>query len=176
MISTHQQNAATEDGEGHIRPVTLADTEAIISIYNYYIKETTVTFETEPITAAEMAKRIKDISASFPYFVYEKGGKILGYCYAHPWKERAAYSNTLETTVYIDKHAVRQGLGSLMVRHLIDLCRAQGYHALIACITEENEASVKMHERLGFKQVSGFKEVGKKFGRWLDVADLEYML
>ena len=176
MNSTQRQNAEKEDDECHIRPVTLADTEAITAIYNHYIQETTVTFETEPITTEEMARRIKDISAQFPYFVYEKDGKILAYCYAHLWKERAAYSNTLETTIYVEQRAVHQGLGSLMVRRLIELCRAQGYHALIACITEENEASVKMHEKLGFKQVSSFKEVGKKFGRWLDVADLEYML
>lgn len=175
-ISTQQHGTDAKDGEGCIRPVTLADAEAITSIYNHYIKETTITFEVEPITAEEMANRIKDISAHFPYFVYEKDGKILGYCYAHLWKERAAYSKTLETTIYIDHHIVHHGLGSLMVRHLIELCRAQGYHALIACITEGNEASVKMHESLGFKQVSEYKEVGNKFGHWLGVVDLEYIL
>lgn len=176
MISTRQQNADVEDGEGRIRPVTLADAEAITEIYNHYIRETTVTFEIEPITAEEMANRIKDISARFPYFVYEKGGKVLGYCYAHLWKQRAAFSKTLETTIYIDRHAVRQGIGCQMMRHLIELCRAQGYHSLVACITEGNEASVKMHESLGFWQASVFKEVGNKFGRWLGVVDLEYIL
>lgn len=176
MISAQQQNADVEDGEGDIRPVALADAEAITEIYNHYIKETTITFEVEPITAAEMASRIKDIFAHFPYFVYEKHGKILGYCYAHLWKQRAAYSKTLETTIYLDKDAVHHGIGSLMVSHLIELCRAQGYHALIACITEGNEASVKMHESLGFKQVSSFKEVGYKFGKWLGAVDLEYIL
>ncbi len=160
----------------HIRPVRLSDAKALVDIYNHYIKETTITFETEPITAEEMANRIKDISAQFPYFVYEKDGEILGYCYAHLWKQRAAYSHSLETTIYLHKDATHQGIGSLMVNHLIDLCRAQGFHALIACITEGNEASVRMHERLGFKQVSEFKEVGRKFGRWLGVVDLEYIL
>lgn len=176
MTTNHHQDSTAEEGRGRIRPVTLADADAITGIYNHYVRETTVTFETEPLTTEEMANRIKDISARFPYFVYEKDGRILGYCYAHLWRERAAYSNTLETTVYIDGQAQRQGLGSMMVRHLTDLCREQGYHALIACITEENRASVKMHERLGFRQVSCFKEVGMKFGRWLDVVDLEYLL
>lgn len=176
MIQTHQHNTDAEDGEGHMRPVTLADAEVITGIYNYYIQETTVTFEVEPLTVAEMTQRINDISARFPYFVYEKAGKILGYCYVHQWMVRAAYSKTLETTVYVVKEAARQGIGSLMVRRLIELCREQGYHALIACITKENEASVRMHEKLGFHQASDFKEVGKKFGRWLDVVDLEYML
>ena len=159
-----------------VRPVTLADAEAITTIYNHYIKETTITFEVEPITAEEMASRIREISAHFPYFVYEEEGKVLGYCYAHLWKQRAAYSKTLETTIYLDKDAIGRGIGSLMVKHLIELCREQGYHALIACITEGNEASVRMHEKLGFKQVSEFKEVGQKFGRWLGVVDLEYIL
>lgn len=160
----------------NIRPVTLTDAEAITEIYNYYIAETTVSFETEPLSVEEMRARIKSISAHFPYFVYEKDGKILGYCYAHPWKERAAYDKTLETTIYLDKDVTHQGIGSKMVRHLIELCKNQGFHALIACITEGNEASVKMHESLGFKQVSRFEEVGYKFGRWLGVVDLELIL
>lgn len=100
----------------------------------------------------------------------------MGYCYAHQWKERAAYSKTLETTIYIDKDATRQGLGRIMVKLLIDICRNEGYRALIACITQGNEASIKMHESLGFKQVSEFKEVGFKFDTWLDVVDLELLL
>lgn len=102
--------------------------------------------------------------------------KYLGYCYAHQWKERAAYSKTLETTIYIDKDVRHQGLGRIMVKLLIDLCRNEGYRALIACITQGNEASIKMHESLGFKQVSEFKEVGFKFDTWLDVVDLELLL
>lgn len=160
----------------YIRPVTLSDAEAIVEIYNHFINETTVTFETEPITSEEMERRIKEISARFPYFVYEKDGKILGYCYAHLWKERAAYSKTLETTIYLHKDATHQGIGSLMVRHLIDLCRVQGYHALIACITEGNEASVRMHEQLGFRQVSEYKQVGYKFEKWLGVVDMELLM
>lgn len=159
-----------------VRPIMQSDAEAITEIYNHYIKETAITFEVEPITAEEMASRIREISTNFPYFVYEEKGKVLGYCYAHLWKQRAAYSKTLETTIYLDKNATGRGIGSLMVKHLIELCREQGYHALIACITEGNEASVRMHEKLGFKQVSEFKEVGRKFGQWLGVVDLEFLL
>ncbi len=161
--------------EKKIRPVTLEDAGAIVDIYNYFITDTTVTFEVQPLTVEEMAERIREISARFPYFVYEEDGRVLGYCYAHLWKERAAYSKTLETTVYLHKDATHRGIGSLMVNHLVDLCREQGYHALIACITEGNEASVKMHEKLGFRQVSEYKEVGRKFGEWLGVVDLELL-
>lgn len=160
----------------NIRKVEIADAKAIVDIYNYYVENTAVSFETEALTVNEMAERIKEISSQFPYFVYEKDGKILGYCYAHQWKERAAYSKTLETTIYIDKDVRHQGLGRIMVKLLIDLCRNEGYRALIACITQGNEASIKMHESLGFKQVSEFKEVGFKFDTWLDVVDLELLL
>lgn len=159
-----------------IRPVTVEDAGAIVDIYNYFITETTVSFEMRPLSVEEMASRIRDISASFPYFVYEEDGRVLGYCYAHQWKERAAYSKTLETTVYLHKDATHRGIGSLMVRHLVDLCRAQGYHALIACITEGNAASVRMHEKVGFRKVAEYRQVGRKFGKWLGVVDMELLL
>lgn len=164
------------DAAENIRKVDIADAKAIADIYNYYIENTTISFETQPLMVSQMAERIREISCKFPYFVYEKHGKILGYCYAHPWKDRAAYSKTLETTIYIDKRATHQGIGKIMVKLLIDICRNEGYRALIACITQGNEASIKMHESLGFKQVSEFKEVGFKFDSWLDVVDLELLL
>ncbi len=166
----------SQANEKKIRPVILEDAGAIVDIYNYFITDTTVTFEVQPLTVEKMAERIREISARFPYFVYEEDGRVLGYCYAHLWKERAAYSKTLETTVYLHKDATHRGIGSLMVNHLVDLCREHGYHALIACITEGNEASVRMHEKLGFRQVSEYKEVGRKFDEWLGVVDLELLL
>lgn len=159
-----------------IRPVTLSDAERITEIYNHYIAETTISFETEPLTVAQMEARINDISAHHPYFIYESNGMILGYCYAHPWKERAAYSATLETTIYLDKDATHRGIGRQLMQHLIEACRAKGFHALIACITADNAPSITLHKELGFRQVSLFKEVGRKFDRLLDVVDMELLL
>ncbi len=161
---------------GFVRPVRLDDAERIASIYNKYVSATTITFETEPVTAEEMRGRINSISSSFPYFVYEYDGVVLGYCYAHLWKEREAYSKTLETTVYLAPEACHQGIGSRLMRHLIEDCRRRGYHALIACVTADNLPSLQFHHRLGFRQVSRFSEVGRKFDRWLDVIDLELVL
>lgn len=102
-----------------IRSVNGDDCEAIAEIYNDYVVNSTATFETEPITAEEMRGRISSIYPAFPYFVYEEDGKIRGYCYAHAWKERAAYSKTLETTVYIaDKYRGR-GIGKILVSVLL---------------------------------------------------------
>lgn len=159
-----------------IREVRPDDAAQIAGIYNHYILETTISFETQPLSAEDMRIRIEEISSYFPYFVAENNGKLTGYCYAHPWKERAAYCKTLETTIYLASEAKRRGLGTRLMTQLIKECRNRGYHALIACITAENEESCQFHERLGFKKVSHFEQVGQKFGRWLDVADYELIL
>ncbi len=159
-----------------IRKVDLRDAAAIMAIYNGYITDSVITFETEPLSLEEMRGRIAAVSADFPYWVYEVEGKIAGYCYAHPWKEKAAYSRTLETTVYLSPEYTGRGLGRLLMQKLIDDCRERGIHALIACITEGNEASCALHLKMGFKQVSRFHQVGWKFGRWLDVMDYQLLL
>ena len=159
-----------------IRKATPEDAPAIVSIYNYYIKNSTITFETEPVSTEEMADRITDISGKYPYFVYEEAGKIVGYCYVSSWKKKAAYSKTVESTVYIDKGFQGKGTGRTLMNRLIDELRKKSFHAIIACITIPNPISVKLHEELGFKQVSEFKEVGYKFERWIDVGDWELLL
>ena len=108
--------------------------------------------------------------------VWEEDGEIAGYCYAHPWKERAAYHNTLETTVYLSPKHFRKGIGSKLMQQLITHCRADDKKVLIACITANNEASIKMHEALGFKQASYFSKVGEKLGQTLDVIDMQLTL
>lgn len=154
-----------------IRDVNIGDAAAIAAIYNHYVINTTTTFETEPVSCQEMARRIEEVSERFPYYVLERGGKVCGFCYAHPWKERAAYAATLEITIYIADEAVGNGYGKMMVGKLIDECRKRGFGALIACVTSENSASCRFHQKMGFKQVSLFERVGMKFGRKLDVAD-----
>lgn len=159
-----------------IREVRPDDAAQIAEIYNRYILETTISFEIQPLSAEDMRIRIEEISSYFPYFVAENNGKLTGYCYAHPWKERAAYCKTLETTIYLASETKGKGLGTRLMTQLIKECRNRGYHVLIACITAENEESCRFHERLGFKKVSHFEQVGQKFGRWLDVADYELIL
>ncbi len=159
-----------------IRNVELQDAAQIADIYNGYVKNTDISFETEQVSKAEMQERIRQIAARYPYIVYEKEGRIAGYCYAHEWKGRAAYSKTLETTVYLHPAFKRQGIGNALMRALIEECRKSGFHALIACITDDNKGSIALHEQLGFRQVSHFKEVGYKFGRWLGVVDYELLL
>jgi L-amino acid N-acyltransferase YncA len=159
-----------------IRNVKPEDVSAITDIYNHYVRESTATFETEPVTEEEMRNRVLSISAHFPYLVDEENEVITGYCYAHPWKARAAYQYTLETTVYLAPEFIGKGIGRLLMERLIEESRSSGFRALIACITAENESSCSFHERLGFEKVSHFVKVGEKFGRRLDVVDYEMLL
>lgn len=157
-----------------IRPATENDAAAITGIYNYYVSHTTVSFETAPLSVGEMRQRIRAISAEFPYLVAEEEGRVAGYSYAHLWKEREAYRHTWEVTIYLDPSRKGHGIGSALMKRLIDDCRATGRCSrLIACITGENAASIAFHSRMGFEEVSHFRCVGYKFGRWLDVVDME---
>lgn len=160
-----------------IREVELKDSKAIADIYNDFILNSVISFETEPLSVEEMGARIASLSAEYPYYVYETDdGEIAGYCYAHEWKQRKAYSRTLETTVYVSPRFKRMKIGENLMLRLIDECRKRDYIVLIACITGGNEPSIALHKKLGFTQVSLFRNVGLKFGRLLDVVDMELLL
>lgn len=163
--------------KGTIREVRPGDAPDILHIYNHYINNTVITFETELLTEEEMATRIIHIAAQFPYFVYasEEEG-ILGYCYAHTWKARAAYQATVETTVYLRPGCSGQGIGRELMEVLLDSLRKHSFHVAIACITYPNEPSIRLHEQLGFRKVAHYHEVGYKFGRLLDVGDWQLIL
>lgn len=159
-----------------IRKATLDDAAAIAEIYNHYIEHTSVSFEVEPLSPMAMRERMVSLLPHFPYLLYEKDNKVLGYCYAHAWKERAAYKSTWELTIYLHHQFTGAGIGKQLMRELIAACRAQGCRVLIACITGNNVASKMFHQQFGFHQVSHFEKVGEKHGEVLDVDDFELML
>jgi phosphinothricin acetyltransferase len=160
-----------------IRKVADSDIPDITNICNYYILNSTAVFDEVPVREEDMLRSMNEIvSAGYPYLVWEENGAVLGYCYAHKWKSKAAYRFTLETTVYLAPDATGKGIGTKLIHRLADECRAIGTHSLIACITDENEGSLRLHRRLGFKDVSKFGEVGLKFGRWLGIIDLQLIL
>ncbi len=161
----------------HIRPVTPADVEAIAEIYNYYVLHTTVSFQIDPLTVDEMRQSVETISSSYPYFVAVSGDKVVGYCCAHRWKPRPAYNHTFEVTIYLDHDWRGGGVGTALMQRLLTACRSTPEcHALIACVTAENEASMAFHTKMGFHQVSHFTQVGYKFDRWIGVNDMEMLL
>lgn len=152
------------------------DAEQLATIYSWYVENTTATFELHPLTKEDMQIRIEQIAAQFPFIVWEENSRILGYCYAHQWKSFPAYDITLETTIYLRSDAKGKGIGRKLMEQLIDECRNRGFASLIACITADNQQSCRFHEKLGFKKVSLFRNVGQKFNRLLDVVDYQLEL
>jgi phosphinothricin acetyltransferase len=159
-----------------IRDITLNDAEACTQLYNYYILNTVVTFEEEVITAMDMQNRIKETIDSLPWIVFEENNTILGYAHASKWKGRCAYRFTAETTVYLDEKARGRGIGSQLYSELINRLKALNYHTAIGGIALPNDASVALHEKMGFIKVAQFRETGRKMGRWIDVGYWQVIL
>ncbi len=161
-----------------IRSALISDTKAIAEIYNYYIQHTHSTFETEAVTSTDMIERIRRIQdqLQLPWLVIEAENRVVGYAYATQWKPRAAYTKTVETTVYIDKDHQGNGYGKLLYQALIEKLRDQQYHALLGGISLPNEGSIALHERMGFTKVGQLKQVGFKFDQWIDVGYWERLL
>lgn len=159
-----------------IRPAHAADAAAIAAIYNHYVATTTISFEEQPVSVGEMAGRIETVGAKLPWLVCEQDGVVMGYAYATPWRVRSAYRFSAESSVYVSPEHPRKGVGSRLYRHLIDELRARGLHMVIGGIAQPNEASVALHEAMGFRKVAHFSEVGMKFGRWIDVGYWELKL
>lgn len=152
-----------------VRDARPADAAAIAAIYNHYIEHTVVTFEEVPVSADEMAGRVAATAESFFWLVAEVGGEVTGYAYAAPWHKRAAYRHSVETSVYLAHDRFGQGLGTLLYRELIDRLSGRDVHVAIGGVTLPNGASVALHEKFGYTKVAHYHEVGRKFGRWLDV-------
>ena len=153
-----------------IRPAHAEDAGAICTIYNRYVTGTTISFEEEPVLPAEMAQRIADVqSAGLPWLVMLENHELIGYAYATKWRVRPAYRTSVETSIYLDLNHHGSGAGTLLYGALLDELRRCGLHLAIAGIAQPNEASVRLHEKLGFIKVAHFSEVGRKFDQWIDV-------
>lgn len=159
-----------------IRKVELRDAEGIAEIYNHYIRNTIVTFEETTLSTEEMKDRIIAITSKFPWLVYESEGSIKGYAYGCEWKSRSAYKYSLESTVYLKFDETGKGIGSALYKELLELLGALDFHAVIGGISLPNAMSVALHEKFGFKKIAQFKEVGYKFGKWIDVGYWELLL
>ena len=159
-----------------IRTVTPDDAAVIAEIYNEYVSNTVITFETEPLSPPEMQRRILSVSGEYPWLVYGDGGRIRGYAYAAGWKKRSAYRYTVESAVYVDCACRGKGIGTALMTALIERLKSLHVHAVVACIALPNPPSVRLHEQLGFCQVSLFREAGYKFDRWIDVGDWQLLL
>ena len=159
-----------------IRIAEKADLPAILDIYAPYILTSTATFEYDVPSPEAFAARFDEITTRFPWLVWEEDGEILGYAYASPPYTRAAYAWCAEPSVYLRPEARGRGLGKKLYAALEEILRCQGYQVLYALITEENEGSLRFHERCGYAFRVLFPACGFKFGRWLGLIWMEKRL
>jgi len=153
-----------------VRAVQLDDVAAILEIYNHYVITSHATFELELIGREGMEHRIRSyVDQGYPYLVADDEQEIIGYAFAHRYRPRPAYAQTVEVSVYTKPGNEQRGVGSLLYGQLIPEIFAKGFHAITAGIALPNDASIRLHEKFGFEKVAHFREVGYKFDRWIDV-------
>jgi phosphinothricin acetyltransferase len=161
-----------------IRPATIDDAVDIAYIYNYYIATSHTTFEIEPVDATEMGRRIGDcINGGYPFFLCaDAGGELLGYAYGHEYRPRKAYEPSIEISVYVRPGHDGKHVGTKLYEALFTEIEKGTFHAVVAGISLPNDASIRLHEKFGMTKVAHFREVGRKFDRWIDVGYWELVL
>lgn len=159
-----------------IRLATAADLSAINDIYNYYVLHSTCTYQEEPETIDARQAWLAARAAAHPVTVACIGGDIIGSGALSPFHKRSAYGRTVENAIYVHHAHHRRGVGRLLLTDLIARAAPLGHHTIIALIDADQPASIALHETLGFTRIGHLKEVGRKFGRWLDVIYMQRML
>ncbi|UCF69780.1 MAG: N-acetyltransferase [candidate division WOR-3 bacterium] len=152
-----------------IRDATVDDLHAITEIYNEAIRKTIATFDTEPKTYDEQKTWLNEHGPKNPIIIAEDSGVIVGWASLSKWSDRCAYSDTAEISLYVREDHQAKGIGRKLLDAIVLAGRRAGLHTVIARIAEGNETSVHLHESAGFEHVGIMKEVGRKFGRLLDV-------
>ncbi|HVB17233.1 MAG TPA: GNAT family N-acetyltransferase [Stellaceae bacterium] len=154
------------------------DVAAIAAIYGYHVLNGVASFEEVPPPVEEIARRRAEIAAQgLPYLVAEREGRVIGYCYAGPFRPRVGYRFTLEDSIYIDAGEVGRGVGRRLLDDVVRRSAELGYRQLVAVIGgSETVASIRLHEALGFAHAGVLPAVGFKFGRWIDVVLMQRVL
>ena len=159
-----------------IRDAGPSDAKAICGIYNHYIRTGWITFEEEAVPEEEMEVRIRQVQESYFWMVCEEDGRVLGFIYADMWKKRSAYRHTAETTIYLAEGIGRKGIGTRLYCRMLPRLKEMGIRSVIVCIAIPNDASIGLHEKLGFRKVGIFHKAGFKFDTWIDVGYWEKLI
>jgi len=152
-----------------IRLAKPSDAASILDIYEPYIRDTSITFETGIPTVSEFGIRINSYLENWPWLVYEKNGLIAGYAYASRYRERVAYQWGVECSVYIHDQYQRMGIARDLYTKLFAILKSQGFTTVYAVINLPNDPSVALHERMGFRYFATYEKVGYKLGKWKNV-------
>lgn len=156
-----------------IRPATIADQEAIREIYNEAVVNLTATFDTEERSSVKQIEWWKNHKRNHPVFVAEEDDVVIGWASLSPWSDRCAYDTTVEVSVYVHADHRAKGIGSKLLEIVTAEGKKVGNHTILSRITEGNEASIRIHAKLGYQLVGVMKEVGFKFGKFLDVTIMQ---
>lgn len=164
----------SERTEVQVRPGVEEDLTALTDIYNHYVRETPITFDTAAFTPEERRPWLLSHPVDGPHRLMVATDadtqEILGYATSSPYRAKAAYGTSVEVTVYTAPDAGRRGIGTLLYKALFEALADEDLHRAYAGIAQPNEASTRLHERFGFRYVGTYREVGRKFGRYWDVA------
>lgn len=161
----------------HVRLATLDDAESLRAIYNLEVLTSTVTFDLVPRTIDEQREWLRARSGAHVVLVAEDdAGHVTGFASLSPYRDRPAYSTTVEDSVYVHREHQAQGVGRLLLSELVDRAAQHGFHAVMGRIVGGHEASIGLHRALGFTEVGTEREIGRKFGRWLDVVVMQKLL
>ena len=152
-----------------IRKIEEKDIEQCLNIYNFYIKESTATFECDTLNIDEFKERIKRITKNFPYLVYEYENKVLGYAYLDYFIDRKAAFMSADLSIYIDPNARSKALGTQLLEKIIEIAPTYGIKNIISVVTTDNLPSIKFHERNGFHKEGQINDIAFKFGKKLGV-------
>lgn len=152
-----------------IRYVEEKDYKEITDIYNYYIKNTNISFEEDELSYDNMRKRIDSIKKKFPYIVYEEDGTILGYAYLNYFSERSAYRFSLDLSIYLKNGELTKGIGSALYNEIENIARKNGIKKIISCITLSNDRSISFHKKMGFSECGRMNNVGYKHNAWQSI-------
>ncbi|MBP7928661.1 MAG: N-acetyltransferase [Acidimicrobiia bacterium] len=178
MSSAAGKPAATDADPDQIaiRLCAEADASQLADLYNHYVTSSTVTFDLEPRSLAEQVDWIRSHSGSHPAVVAHVGETVIGYSSLTPYRPRLAYTTSVEESIYVHKDWHGRGVGRLLMARILELADLYGYHTVIARVVGGHSASIALHESLGFAQIGTERQIGRKFGRWLDVVVLQYMV
>jgi phosphinothricin acetyltransferase len=163
-------------GDVAIRAAERRDADGIRTIYNHYVNESTTLFDMVPRTLDEQVQWIDEHAGGHPAVVADLDGAIVGFGSLSSFRSRPAYNTTVEDSVYLLTEHQGRGIGRLLLEELLRLASAHGFHSVIARITGDNDASIALHRACGFEIVGIEREVGRKFGQWLDVVEMQKML
>lgn len=160
----------------NVRLATASDADAIRHIYNLAVTTSVVTFDLVPRSPEEQKRWLEARSGAHAVVVAEAGKDLLGFASLSPYRDKPAYSTSVEDSIYIHEDHQRQGVGRLLLQELIQVATAHGFHAMFARIVDGHVPSIRLHQSMGFETVGTEREVGRKFGRWLDVLVMEKLL